>query len=110
MVFSAQQIKFEFLSYMKEFGTDPAAWRVGVAEDARQALFLDNGVDEVADMWLWKPTLSAAAALLVFNYFKERFGIDPAVHTATSEARSVFLFRRTLVEAHAPSDAKLTAV
>ena len=39
MVFSPQQIKFEFLSYIKEFGGRPEEWRVGCAVDAQKAMF-----------------------------------------------------------------------
>lgn len=95
MVFSAQQIKFEFLSYIKEFDVNPRSWRIGVAEDARRALFMDNSVDEIEDVWLWKPALSAAAAQLVFSFFVQRFGIEPAAHAPTSKASNVFIFRKS---------------
>ena len=97
MVFSAQQIKFEFLTYIKEFDINPRAWRIGVAEDARQALFVENGVHEVDDIWLWKPALSAAAAQLVYSYFVQRFGVAPAAHAPTSKASNVFIFRKPSV-------------
>ncbi len=93
-VFSAQQIKFEFLSYIKEFDLDPKAWRIGVADDARAALFAAHGVDETRDIWLWKPTLSAAAAGLVFDFFTQRFGVPAAEPGTATAGRCVFLFKR----------------
>ena len=94
MVFSPQQIKFEFLSYIKEFDLDPSAWRIGVADDARAALFSHNAVDEVRDIWLWKPALSAAAARIVFAFFTQRFGIPPAAQAPSATANCLFLFRK----------------
>jgi hypothetical protein len=94
MVFSPQQIKFEFLSYLKEFGARPEEWRIGVADDAERALFADNEVDRAHDIWLWKPALSAAAARIVLSYFAERHGIAPARYQAGAAARHVFLFKR----------------
>lgn len=93
-VFSPQQIKFEFLSYIKEFDLDPAAWRIGVAQDARTALFVDNGVDEARDIWLWKPALSGAAARIVLTFFTDRFGVPAATHVPGRETNCVFLFRK----------------
>ena len=62
--YSVQQIKFEFISYVKEFGADFSAWSVGVAEDAPAALFREHGIDETRDIWLWKPAVSPAAAAM----------------------------------------------
>lgn len=92
MVFSVQQIKFEFLMYIKEFGGRAADWRVGLAADAPAALFGAQKVDPDADVWLWKPALSAAAARTVFRYMTEQFHV-PAAEGATDGA-CVFLFRR----------------
>ena len=94
MLFSSQQIKFEFLSYIKEFDLDPSAWRVGLAEDARTALFTDNGVDEATDIWIWKPAATAAAAAIVFSFFTHRVGIQPTAQVWTASTNCVFLFRK----------------
>jgi hypothetical protein len=75
MVFSAQQVKFEFLSYIKEFGGDPTDWRIGSGTDAQGALFERNGIDRERDIWLWKPTPSPAAANIVLRFFIERMGV-----------------------------------
>lgn len=94
MVFSAQQTKFEFLSHLKEFGSRPAEWQIGVAADAEAALFADNRVDRMQDIWVWKPMLSAAAARIVFDYFAGRHGM-PAAHSHSGpDARQVFMFRK----------------
>lgn len=92
MVFSPQQVKFEFLSYIKEFGGNPTEWRVGCAEDATAALFDENAVDQDRDIWLWKPTLSAAAARIVFRYLTEQLHVPSA--SSTTNGSNIFLFKR----------------
>jgi len=92
MVFSAQQIKFEFLSYIKEFGGRPEEWRVGCAVDAQRALFEQAGVDRERDIWLWKPALSPAAARIVFRYLTEQLRVQSAVNS--EPGANIFLFKR----------------
>lgn len=88
--YSVQQIKFEFISYVKEFGADFSAWSVGVAEDAPAALFGEHGIDEARDIWLWKPAVSPAAAAMVRDWICGRQGAA----ALPGEGRQVFLFRR----------------
>jgi hypothetical protein len=91
MVFSPQQVKFEFLSYIKEFGGKAGDWRIGCAADAPKALFEEHAVDPVRDIWLWKPTLSAAAANIVLRYMTEQFHVPAA--GPPSAGASVYLFK-----------------
>lgn len=93
MVFSPQQIKFEFLSYIKEFGGRPEEWHVGCASDAKDALFEQEGVDREQDIWLWKPALSAAAARIVYRYLTEQLHVQRAGANSASGA-SIFLYKR----------------
>lgn len=94
-MFSPQQVKFEFLSYIKEFGGRPTEWVVGCADDPTQALFARNAVDAESDIWLWKPTLSAAAARIVFRYLTEQL----QAHAADDRTgRCIFLFKRVATE------------
>lgn len=93
MVFSPQQIKFEFLSYMKEFGGAPGDWRVGCAPDAPKALFEGNAIDREADIWLWKPSLSAAAAGIVFRYMTNQLRVPAANNSAAGS--NIFLFKKS---------------
>ena len=88
--YSVQQIKFEFISYVKEFGADFSAWSVGVSEDAPAALFHEHGIDEARDIWLWKPAVSPAAAAMVRDWLCGRQGAA----ALAGEGRQVFLFRR----------------
>ena len=88
--YSVQQIKFEFISYVKEFGADFSDWSVGVCDDAPAALFGEHGLDETRDIWLWKPAVSAVAAAMVRDWICGRQGAA----ALPGEGRHVFLFRR----------------
>ena len=92
MVFSPQQIKFEFLSYIKEFGGRPEEWHVGCAGDAKDALFVQERVDREQDIWLWKPALSPAAARIVYRYLTEQLRVQSA---SADTGAHIFLYKRT---------------
>ena len=92
MVYSVQQIKFEVLSYIKEFGGKAEEWRIGVAPDAPAALFTDNAVDAEHDIWFWKPALSQAAARTVYQYMTQQFRVPPV--DGQAEGNCVFLFKK----------------
>lgn len=93
MVFSPQQIKFEFLSYIKEFGGRPSEWRVGCAADAQLAMFEHEGVDRTRDIWLWKPALSPAAAKIVFRYLTEQLNVRSC--EGETQGANIFLFKKS---------------
>ena len=90
--YSVQQIKFEMISYVKEFGGDFTQWSVGTAEDAPMALFQIHQVDPVHDVWLWKPALTPAAAALVVGWMTGRQKAKPAPSDAPGPC--VFIFKK----------------
>lgn len=95
MVFSVQQIKYEFLAYIKGLGGRFEDWYVGVTDDPEQALFAIHGIEREADPWIYKPALTAKASTTVLKYFREILktdGADPA--RVPEEATFVFLFRK----------------
>jgi hypothetical protein len=92
MAYSVQQIKFELLGFIKEFGSDPAHWQVGTCENPDRDLFVADVVDRTADLWMWKPALSPAAAKMVAAFLTERVGLEPA--TAGTAGSTVFIFKR----------------
>lgn len=94
MTYSVQQIKFEFISYVKEFGGDFREWSIGVADDAPKALFEINKVDPARDIWLWKPAVSASAAAMVHAWMTGRQQAHAVAGDVASGA-SVFMFRKT---------------
>lgn len=93
MAYSVQQIKFELISYVKEFGADFTQWSIGVAVDAPKALFEINKVDDAQDMWLWKPAVTNAAALMIRTWMTERQRAS-AVAGDDDSGACVFMFKR----------------
>ena len=93
MALSPQQVKFEFLTYIKEFDVDAETWRVGSTDDAELALFVENDVDKQNDIWLWKPLLTSAEARIVLRYMTQQFGVPLA--DQSKEGPIVYLFRRS---------------
>jgi hypothetical protein len=71
MVFSVQQVKYEFLAYIKEFDPTFSNWYVGLADQPKQALFEHHGVRDAEDPWLYKQLLTNRAARTVQQYFIE---------------------------------------
>ncbi|XSG83235.1 MAG: hypothetical protein ACPW61_05505 [Methyloligella sp. ZOD6] len=92
MIYSPQQIRFECLSYIKEFGARPEEWRVGCAADAQEAMFGQHAVDRERDIWLWKPALSPAAARIVFRYLTEQLQVPRAGDGG--HGSQIYLFKR----------------
>ena len=76
MVFSVQQIKYEILAYMKEFGGEFGDYYVGIAADPKKTLLEVHKVDEAADPWLYKQALTFYAARTVQDYFLRRLKAD----------------------------------
>lgn len=69
MVFSVQQVKYEFLAYIKEFDPVFSNWYVGLADQPKQALFERHRVRDAEDPWLYKQLLTNRAARTVQDYF-----------------------------------------
>ena len=76
MVYSVQQIKYEMLAYIKEFGGEFGDYYVGIAADPKAELFKRHGVHRKKDPWLYKQTLTFLAARTVQRYFLEQLGTD----------------------------------
>lgn len=92
--YSIQQIKFECLSYIKEFGAQMDQWVMGITNDPQQAL-AGQGVDLTKDIWIWKPALSPAAARTVLNFFTRRYQVHAVeVEEGVGAAHCVFMFKR----------------
>jgi hypothetical protein len=94
MVYSVQQIKFELISYVKEFGADFTEWSIGLATDAPKALFEIKKVDNINDMWLWKPAVTHAAAVMIRDWMTNRQKVG-AVAGDIDGGQCVFMFKRT---------------
>ena len=92
---SVQQIKFDCISYIKEFGADAGQWVGGSCAISRDELFRLHAIDPVGDVWLWKPAMSTAAARTVARFLQGRLGVGAGTAADAGEGRFVFLFRRS---------------
>lgn len=94
MVFSVQQVKYEFLAYIKEFDQAFSSWCVGISDAPKQALFEQHGVRADEDPWLYKQLLTHRAARTVYDYFVEHLktaGVQPP--NDSDDFDCVYLFR-----------------
>lgn len=93
--YSVQQIKFEFLSYIKEFGGDGSEWTIGLMNEDEQAKVSIANTDRI---WISKPALSPNAARLVADYFISRFGAKPDARFVPGQDKNwvhMFVERKT---------------
>ncbi|SDR98366.1 hypothetical protein [Bradyrhizobium canariense] len=94
MILSVQQVKYEFLAYIKEFDETFSNWCVGISDSPKQTLFERHGVRDDADPWLYKQLLTHRAARTVYDYFVEHLktaGIQPAA--SSNDFDCVYLFK-----------------
>ena len=96
MIYSVQQIKYEILAYIKEFGGDFDDWYVGVSADPRQTMFKQHSVDQEDDIWLYKQALTFAACKTVQQYFLNTLNTDgDAVHHGDEDTDCVYLYKKS---------------
>jgi hypothetical protein len=98
--YSIQQIKFELLSYLKEFGANGADWIIQLTTGTDDQAVLSLRDDDAQSMiWICKPTLSERAAALIKEHMVSRFGMhSPSEDTvpvpAGAERNWVLMYRK----------------
>ena len=96
MIHSVQQIKYEILAYIKEFGGDFSEWYVGVSGDPLNTMLDRHRVDKEADIWLYKQALTFRACRTVQRYFLERLRTDGASVSSGEESEDcVYLYKKS---------------
>ncbi|MDW3094565.1 MAG: hypothetical protein R8G33_02710 [Gammaproteobacteria bacterium] len=96
MIYSVQQIKYEILAYIKEFGGDFSDWYVGVSADPKNEMFNQHHVDKEDDIWLYKQALTFKACKTVQEYFLEKLNTDgKSVINGTEDTDCVFLYKKS---------------
>lgn len=94
MILSVQQVKYEFLAYIKEFDETFSNWCVGISDAPKQTLFGRHGVRTDEDPWLYKQLLTHRAARTVYDYFVDHLktaGVQPT--GSSSDFDCVYLFK-----------------
>lgn len=93
-VYSVQQIKYEFLLYMKGLGGPFSDWYVGASSDPVQSIAGTPAAEGDASPWMYKPALSARATQTIVRYFRETLGTDgPDADTIPEGATYAYLVR-----------------
>ena len=96
MVYSVQQIKFEILSYMKEYGGNFNDWYVGIAADPKSAMFQKHNVHQEDDIWLYKQALTFTACKTIQQYFLDKLKTDgEPVLEGNEDTDCVFLYKKS---------------
>jgi len=96
MVYSVQQIKYEILAYIKEFGGDFSHYFIGVTDDPENALFTAHKVDRKKDPWLYKQALTFQAARTAQDYFLTRLNVDGvAVPHGDEDTDCVYVYKKS---------------
>ena len=96
MVYSVQQIKYEILAYIKEFGGDFQDWYVGIAADPKNTMFEKHSVHKDDDIWLYKQALTFTACKTIQEYFLEILKTDgKAVAQGDENTDCVYLYKKS---------------
>jgi hypothetical protein len=96
MVYSVQQIKYEILAYMKEFGGDFSDYYVGLTGDPEAALFDRHKVHRKKDPWLYKQALTFHAARTAQDYFLSRLKADgEPVLDGNEDTDCVYVYKKS---------------
>lgn len=96
MVKSVQQIKFEVLAYIKEFGGDFSDWYLGISEDPMRTLFETHKVDKEADSWLYRQALSFGACRTLAQYFLGTLQVDGVLaQRGEEDLDCVYLYKKS---------------
>jgi hypothetical protein len=96
MIYSVQQIKFEILAYIKEFGGDFNDWYVGIAADPKGTLFQTHKVHQEDDIWLHKQALTFTACKTIQKYFLDILKTDgKAVSEGDEDTDCIYLYKKS---------------
>ncbi len=96
MIYSVQQIKYEILAYIKEFGGDFNDWYVGISSDPKNTMFQEHRVHKEDDIWLYKQALTFTACKTVQDYFLDILKTDgKAIINGDEDTDCVYLFKKS---------------
>ena len=96
MVYSVQQIKYEILAYIKEFGGDFNDWYVGIAADPKITMFEKHSVHQNDGIWLYKQALTFTACKTIEDYFLDILNTDgKAVAEGDEGTDCVYLYKKS---------------
>ncbi len=89
---SVQQIKYDCLAYLKEFGA-AAGWVINVAS-APEETVRKAGLDLDRDPWLWRAAMTERAARTVAEFLCGHFAGDVRLGDDAAPGPYIVLYRR----------------
>lgn len=74
-VYSPQQIKWDLLSAIREYGTDATQWTVCLSSQPPEETIIGLGHYPDAMSYMGKPAMTERAARLVYDFLRQRMGV-----------------------------------
>lgn len=95
MIYSVQEIKFEFLAFIKKHGGDFSDWYIGIAADPKDKLKAHHKVDQDKDAWTYKQALTFQACRTVQRFFQDKLNMDgEPLLRGDEDTDCVYLFKK----------------
>lgn len=92
MRYSIQQIKFEFISAIREIDDDAGRWTAAIVDHPPEASLRQMGFDPTEFVYVAKPAVSPRAAALVLDFIADKMGVNRT--RANETGHWVMMFRR----------------
>lgn len=78
---------------MSKWGGSYKAWYVGIASEPRKRLFVDHGVVENGDAWIYEEAFSSADARSVERHFIDNLGTSGGPGGGDSASTFVYAYK-----------------
>jgi hypothetical protein len=90
MRYSIQQIKFEFISAIREIDDDAGRWNAAIVDQPPEASLRQMGFDPSEFVYVAKPAVSPRAAALVLDFMADRMGVRRSLVSDTGHWAMMF--------------------
>lgn len=88
-----KKIVDEIGEYIFGSGSPPSYWYVGVAENARDALFSVHNVSKENDLWIYRTAKSSHVAHQARDLLTSEFETEGSTEASEGDSRMVFAYR-----------------
>lgn len=88
-----KKIVDEVKEYIVGTGSPFSYWYVGVAENARDALFDAHGVSKESDLWIYRTARSSKIAHQIRDQFTSALGAEGSKEAAPGDPKMVYAYR-----------------
>ena len=90
---SKKMIADEIRDYIDSSGTPPSSWYVGIAENARDALFRTHGVFKDGDLWIYRTGKSSHVAHQARDVLSRKLETQGSRDAIDGDPRMVYAYR-----------------